>query len=81
MSEVFSIFADTIKDLAISSGIANMSWKDAVMILISFIFMYLAIVKQFEPAFAASDCFWYVFNQLAGSRHVSSVFMGKYVKY
>ena len=49
MSEVFSIFADTIKDLAISSGIANMSWKDAVMILISFIFMYLAIVKQFEP--------------------------------
>lgn len=27
MSEVFSIFADTIKDLAISSGIANMSWK------------------------------------------------------
>ena len=48
MSEVFSIFADTIKDLAISSGIANMSWKDAVMILISFIFMYLAIVKQFD---------------------------------
>ncbi|MCI7803624.1 MAG: sodium ion-translocating decarboxylase subunit beta [Oscillospiraceae bacterium] len=49
MSEVFSIFADTIKDLAMSSGIANMGWKDAVMILISFVFMYLAIVKQFEP--------------------------------
>lgn len=49
MSEVFRIFADTIKDLAMSSGIANMGWKDAVMILISFVFMYLAIVKQFEP--------------------------------
>ncbi len=49
MSEVFSIFLDTIKDLAISSGIANMGLKDMIMILISFVFMYLAIVKQFEP--------------------------------
>lgn len=49
MSEVFSIFVDTIKDLALSSGIAHMGWKSIVMILISFVFMYLAIVKQFEP--------------------------------
>ncbi len=49
MSEVFSIFVDTIKDLAISSGVANMGWKDLVMILVSFVFMYLAIVKEFEP--------------------------------
>ena len=81
MSEVFSIFADTIKDLAISSGIANMSWKDAVMILISFIFMYLAIVKQFEPLLLLPIAFGMFLTNLAGSRHVSSVFMGKYVKY
>ncbi len=49
MSEVFSIFVDTIKDLAISSGVANMGWKDLIMILVSFVFMYLAIVKEFEP--------------------------------
>lgn len=49
MSEVLSIFADTIKDLAASSGLANMDWKSGVMILISFVFMYLAIVKEFEP--------------------------------
>lgn len=49
MGEVFSIFWDTIKDLAASSGIANMDWKSGVMILISFVFMYLAIAKQFEP--------------------------------
>ena len=49
MSEIFSIFGDTIKDLASSSGLANMDWKSGVMILISFVFMYLAIVKEFEP--------------------------------
>ena len=49
MSEVFSIFVDTIKDLAISSGVDNMGWKDLIMILVSFVFMYLAIVKEFEP--------------------------------
>lgn len=49
MAEVFNIFIETIKDLALESGIAHMDWKNAVMILISFVFMYLAIVKQFEP--------------------------------
>lgn len=49
MAEVFNIFIETIKDLALESGIAHMDWKSAVMILISFVFMYLAIVKQFEP--------------------------------
>ena len=49
MSEVFNIFVDTIKDLASSSGLANLDWKSGVMILISFVFMYLAIVKEFEP--------------------------------
>ncbi len=49
MGEVFSIFWDTIKDLAASSGLANLDWKSGIMILISFVFMYLAIAKQFEP--------------------------------
>ena len=49
MGEVFSIFWDTIKDLAASSGLANLDWKSGIMILISFVFMYLAIAKHFEP--------------------------------
>ncbi len=49
MSEVFSIFADTLKDLASTSGFANLQWQNCVMILVSFIFMYLAIAKKFEP--------------------------------
>lgn len=49
MGEILNIFVDTIKDLVATSGIANMDWKAGVMILISFVFMYLAIVKEFEP--------------------------------
>ncbi len=32
-----------------NSGYANCSWQQAVMLLISFVLLYLAIVKQFEP--------------------------------
>jgi oxaloacetate decarboxylase beta subunit len=49
MSEAISIFLDAISGLASSSGIANMDIKAFVMILISFVFMYLAIAKGFEP--------------------------------
>lgn len=46
-------FLDTIVDIAQESGIAGFladgGWKNLVMIGISFIFMYLAIGKGFEP--------------------------------
>ncbi len=46
-------FLNTIKDLANSSGFAGFlqdgGWKSLIMIAISFLFMYLAIVKKFEP--------------------------------
>ena len=32
-----------------NSGYANISWQQAVMLIISFVLLYLAIVKQFEP--------------------------------
>ncbi|MBE6853926.1 MAG: sodium ion-translocating decarboxylase subunit beta [Ruminococcus sp.] len=49
MSEVLQIFVDTLKDLALTSGFASLTWQNCVMIIISFIFMYLAIAKKFEP--------------------------------
>ncbi len=49
MGEVLKVFTDTIKDLAASSGFANMPPQNLIMIFISFIFMYLAIVRKFEP--------------------------------
>ncbi|MBR3023424.1 MAG: sodium ion-translocating decarboxylase subunit beta [Oscillospiraceae bacterium] len=49
MSEVIRIFLETLADLGRTSGFANLDWTNIVMILISFIFMYLAIAKKFEP--------------------------------
>ena len=42
-------FLNTIKDLAETSGIAAMDIKSLIMILVSFVFLYLAIAKKFEP--------------------------------
>ncbi len=49
MSEVLNIFTETITDLASSSGFANLKLANIIMILVSFLFMYLAIAKGFEP--------------------------------
>ena len=43
------MFLDTLLDLWNESGFANMTWKNGVMILISFFFLFLAIKKKFEP--------------------------------
>ena len=44
---------DTLKTLALESGFASFfwagGWKNLVMILISFVLLYLGIVKKFEP--------------------------------
>lgn len=47
--EVINNFLTTLGDLATESGLANLTWERGVMILIAFVFMYLAIKKGFEP--------------------------------
>mgnify|MGYP003264083331 FL=1 len=44
-----SSFADVFKNLALQTGFATLTWEHYVMILIACVFMYLAIVKGFEP--------------------------------
>ncbi|MGN0368322.1 MAG: sodium ion-translocating decarboxylase subunit beta [Wujia sp.] len=44
-----SSFADVLKNLAAQTGFATLTWKHYLMILIACFFMYLAIVKGFEP--------------------------------
>lgn len=46
---MLEIFKQAIVELAQTSGFAAIGWKEIVMILISFVFMYLAIAKGFEP--------------------------------
>ena len=42
-------FFNAIKDIWMTSGFAAITWGQAVMMLVSFVLMYLAIKKQFEP--------------------------------
>lgn len=50
---IIESFLNTLADLASKSGVAGFlvdgGWKNIIMILISFVFMYLAIAKGFEP--------------------------------
>ena len=46
---MFDIFMEAITELAKTSGFAGLGLKEIIMILISFVFMYLAIAKKFEP--------------------------------
>jgi oxaloacetate decarboxylase beta subunit len=42
-------FAEALKGLALSTGFVTITWQQMVMLGISFILLYLAMVKQFEP--------------------------------
>jgi len=44
-----SSFLDVLKNLALQTGFATLTWKHYLMIFIACFFMYLAIVKGFEP--------------------------------
>ncbi len=43
------IFVDTLAGLATGSGFAGLTIQSVIMILLSFVLFYLAIVKQYEP--------------------------------
>ena len=40
---------EIILNLASQTGFATLDWKNYIMILVAFVFMYLAIAKGFEP--------------------------------
>ena len=42
-------FLSILGKLMQQSGFASMSWQSAVMLVLSFVLMYMAIVKKFEP--------------------------------
>ena len=42
-------FVTSIKELWMGSGFMNLDWRQLVMIGVSCLLIYLAIVKQFEP--------------------------------
>ena len=42
-------FFSVVESLLAQSGFAALTWQQAVMIVVSFVLMYMAIVKEFEP--------------------------------
>ena len=71
-------FLSTISDLAHDSGVAGFfvdgGWKNIVMILISFLFMYLAIAKGFEPLLLLPISFGMLLTNLPGADMYHSEF-------
>ncbi|MBO7377351.1 MAG: sodium ion-translocating decarboxylase subunit beta [Clostridia bacterium] len=53
-----------------STGLYQSSWENYVMIAISFVLMYLAIVKKFEPLLLLPIAFGMFFINLPGARAV-----------
>ena len=53
-----------------SSGLANGSWENYVMLLISFVLFYLAIVKKFEPLLLLPIAFGMFLINLPGAYNI-----------
>ena len=62
--------ADIFKGLFEQSGISSMKWQDFVMVGISFVLMYLAIVKKFEPLLLLPIAFGMFIINIPGVRNV-----------
>ena len=60
-------FWETIKTLSAESAFANISWQQGVMILLSFLLMYLAIVKKFEPLLLLPIAFGMALTNIPGA--------------
>ncbi len=63
-------FGAMFKGLWESSGMASGSWQNYVMILISFILVYLAVVKKFEPLLLLPIAFGMFLINLPGAYDV-----------
>lgn len=63
-------FGEVFVNLWNSSGLAQGSWENYVMILVSFVLMYLAIVKKFEPLLLLPIAFGMFLINLPGAYSV-----------
>ncbi len=61
------IFIDTMVGLAQSSGFGQLDLQSIIMILISFVLFYLAIVKQYEPLLMLPIAFGMLLTNLPGT--------------
>ncbi len=74
------MFIDALKNLWESSGIMNMDWRNLVMLIVSFVLIFLAIKKEFEPLLLLPIAFGMLLSNLplAGVYH-PEIFDGGHV--
>ena len=53
-----SNIADTVSNLIGQTAFMNLTWGNLIMILVAFVFLFLAIKMGFEPL-AGANRFWY----------------------
>ena len=58
---------EILKGIWESSGLALLQWQNAVMILVSVVFLYLAIVKKFEPLLLVPIAFGILLANMPGA--------------
>ncbi len=64
---MFQIFLNTIAQLWEESAFCNITLQQAIMLLISFFLMYLAIVKQYEPMLMLPIAFGMALTNIPGA--------------
>ena len=65
--EIINVFLSTLEQLWIDSGFCNISWQQTLMLAVSFLLMYLAIVRQFEPLLLLPIAFGMMLTNIPGS--------------
>ncbi|MBP9989198.1 MAG: sodium ion-translocating decarboxylase subunit beta [Ruminococcus sp.] len=71
------LIVSLVKGLWESSGFALLGWQNLVMIAVSFIFLYLAIAKKFEPLLLVPIAFGILLANLPGSGIMDDVTLGQ----
>ena len=71
---MFDTFIDTIVNLWQNSAFCNISIQQGIMLILSFVLMYLAIVKQFEPLLLLPIAFGMALTNIPGAELYHSEF-------
>lgn len=71
------LITSLLKGLWESSGFALLGWQNLVMIAVSFVFLYLAIAKKFEPLLLVPIAFGILLANLPGSGIMDDVTLGQ----
>ena len=68
------IIIESIKGIWVSSGFSNMTWQNAVMIILACVLLYLGIVKKFEPLLLVGIAFGMLLTNLPTPEGATAIY-------